>query len=450
MLAQARTTAADEKAAEADRLAAVRVLGRERAKRDADRELLGKLLVPQNAAALQAAAVAALGRIPDPKVAEVLAAGWKGYTPALQAQVLDLLLSRDAWQRQLLHSIEKKDVPAGHIDAARRQRLLSHKDEQVRTLAARLFAGAANPDRQKVLEAHRDVAELAGDRARGKAVFAKSCANCHHLEGVGHAVGPDLAALANKSPQYLLTEILDPNRNVDSRYVDYAAVTKSGRSFTGLLASETATSITLRGQEGKEQVILRSELEELRSTGKSLMPEGLEKDLSKQDLADLITYLGAAGPPPKKFAGNNPAVVKPAGGALALLATNAEIYGGDICFEAEFRNVGGWHGVQDQVAWAVQLDKGGEYDVYLDWACDDGAAGNAYVLEGGQPALRGKVAGTGGWDRYRQEKIGTLKLDAGAHRLTLRPDGDKLRRALLDLRGLHLVPPGQKPDFRRE
>jgi putative heme-binding domain-containing protein len=116
---------------------------------------------------------------------------------------------------------------------------------------------------------------------------------------VGYPVGPDLAALSNKSPQYLLAEILDPSKNVDTRYVEYAATTKAGRVFSGLLAAETATSITLRGQEGKEQVLLRSELEEFQSTGKSLMPEGMEKDLSKQDFADLIAYLGSGLSPEK-------------------------------------------------------------------------------------------------------------------------------------------------------
>jgi hypothetical protein len=96
------------------------------------------------------------------------------------------------------------------------------------------------------------------------------------------------------------------------------------------------------------------------------------------------------------------------------------------------------------VAWTVEVEKAGEYDVWLDWACADAVAGNAFVLEGGKAALRGKVKATGGWDKYRQEKIGTVTLEAGTRRLTFRPDGD-LRGALLDLRGIYLVSPGQKP-----
>jgi putative membrane-bound dehydrogenase-like protein len=447
MLARARVLAADDKTAEADRLAALQLLGRDPAQRDAELALLGKLVVPSQPAAVQAAALAALGRMSEERVAAVLAAGWAGYSPALKSQALDLLLSRDAWQRRLLEAIEKNEVPAAQIDAGRRQRLLTHREESVRTRAARLFAGGTSADRQKVLAAYRDAASLPGDASIGKMVFVKTCAVCHRLGDVGHAVGPDLAAVSNKSPQYLLQEILDPNRNLDTRYLEYLAITKAGQTFTGLLASETSTSITLRGQEGKQQVLLRNELEELRSTGKSLMPEGLEKDLKPQDLADLIAFLAGSGPPPKQFAGNRPEVVRPANGTLTLLATNAEIYGDAIVFEEPFRNIGYWSGPRDHVVWRAHLDRAGEFDVYLDWACDNQVAGNAYVFEGGRPELRGKVPGTGGWDHYRKAKIGTVSLDAGAQRFTFRPDGDHVAGALLDLRGVYLVAKGQKPAF---
>jgi putative membrane-bound dehydrogenase-like protein len=299
MFDRARSTAADEDATERDRLAAITVLGRLPGRREADLETLGKLLVPQNPVSVQSAALTALGRLDDVRVAGVLTAGWKGATPAVRAQVLDLLLSRDAWQRRLLEALERKVVAPGYLDAKHRQRLLTHRDGQVRARAAKVFAGATSSNRQQVLDQYRDVATMAGDRARGQAIFARVCAACHRIGDVGHVVGPDLAALANKSPQYLLTEILDPNRNVDNRYIEYLATTKAGRTFTGLLASETATSITLRAQEGKEQVLLRADLDEFGSTGKSLMPEGLEKDLKPQDLADLIVYLTALGPPAK-------------------------------------------------------------------------------------------------------------------------------------------------------
>jgi putative membrane-bound dehydrogenase-like protein len=443
---QAFIAAAGEATAETDRIAAVRVLGVLPGQSGDVSKVLRPLLGPRYSAAVQSAALVALARLPE-GTGELLA-GWKGYTPVLKSQVLDLVLSRDAGLPELLTALEQQTVPPGQIDAARRQRLLTHKDAEVRRRAAQVFEGSTNADRQKVVKDYATVVALKGDAIHGKALFVKTCFVCHRLEGAGHEVGPDLAALANKSAAYLIQEILDPNRNVDSRYLEYVVQTKNGRTFNGLLAAETATSITLRGQEGKEQVLLRTDIEELSSSGKSLMPEGLEKDIGRQDMADLLAYLGGFASPPKQFPGNRPAPVRAVQGEYPLLATSAAIHGGEIAFEEPFKNVGMWHGKDDYACWTVEIDKAGEYDVWLDWACADPVAGNAYALEGGQAALRGKVKATGGWDRYRQEKLGTVTLPGGTQRLTFRPDGE-LRGALLDLRGISLVPPGQKPVLSR-
>ena len=161
----------------------------------------------------------------------------------------------------------------------------------IRERAAKLLAGAVNPDRQRVIDTYQSVLTLKGDSKRGLQIFTKTCASCHLLGGVGHQVGPDLASVGDKSPQGLLISVLDPNRSVEARYINYMAATKNGLSVTGVLASETGNSITLLGPEGKQQVILRTDLEELVSSNKSVMPEGLEKDLQPQDLADLIAFI---------------------------------------------------------------------------------------------------------------------------------------------------------------
>jgi putative membrane-bound dehydrogenase-like protein len=443
---RARSLAEDEHASEAERLAAVRLLALIPKHAEEDAVLLLGLVRPQNSAALQAAALNSAARAASPVIARRLLENWRSCTPPVRSQALDLLLGRDAWLTELLAALEKNTVPPGHIDAAHRQRLLAHRNTAVRARAEKVFS-LTSADRRKVLDGYGEALTAHGDAARGKAVFASVCATCHKLESVGHEVGPDLTAVAGKPAAYLLQEILDPNRNVDGRYVEYLAQTKAGRSFSGLLAAETATSVTLRAAEGKEQVLLRSEIEELSGTGKSLMPEGLEKDVGKADMADLLAYLASTARPPKRFGGNEPAVVRLVRGELALLATNGAIYGDQIVFEEPFRNVGFWHGADDYVVWTVAVDKETTFDVWLDWACDDAVAGNRYALEGGRPALRGKVAGTGGWDKYRQQKLGTFTLAAGTQRLTLRPDAPP-RGALLDLRGIRLVPAGQKPNFR--
>ncbi len=134
-----------------------------------------------------------------------------------------------------------------------------------------------------------------GDKAAGAAVFKKLCASCHRLGNEGVEVGPDLAALNDKSPEALLIAILDPNRAFEAKFANFTIATVDGRVLNGLIASESATAVTLRRQDGKEDVLLRSQIEEMTASGQSLMPEGLEKDLKPRDLADLIAFLVSAG-----------------------------------------------------------------------------------------------------------------------------------------------------------
>jgi putative heme-binding domain-containing protein len=196
----------------------------------------------------------------------------------------------------LLTAMEQKQVAANSLDAPRRQRLLEHNDESIRSRAQTLFQTAGRSNRLEVLARYADAARQDGDAALGQVLFRKHCAACHKLGDVGFAVGPDLAALVNKSPEYLLVAILDPHRVVEERYQSYAAQTVDGRIITGMLANETSASVTLVEQEGKTHVLLRRDIELLQATGKSLMPEGLENDVAPQQLADLITLLMKLGP----------------------------------------------------------------------------------------------------------------------------------------------------------
>ncbi len=132
-----------------------------------------------------------------------------------------------SWTEALLDSVEKKQVDAVEIDATRRQQLLSHRDDTIRSRAEKLLAGKLNQDREAVLKSYASVAELSGDAARGAELYRKNCSSCHKLNDVGSAVGPDLVALAGKPVNFFLQEILDPNRNLDSRYMAYTALTDS-------------------------------------------------------------------------------------------------------------------------------------------------------------------------------------------------------------------------------
>ena len=313
----ARTAARDAAAPDAVRVAAVSLMAREPSTRPQDVKDLVALLVPQSSQDVQSAAAAALARARDEQTPAVLLAGWRGYGPSLRAGVVDTLLGREEWVAPLLDALQARKVLPGDLDAARRQRLLTHADPAVRDRAAALLAETVNPDRQKVIDAYAAALTLKGDAAAGAQVFAKLCASCHRLGEAGNAVGPDLAALGNKSAESLLVHVLDPNRAVEARYTNYIAETRRGQTVSGIVVTETGSSVTLLGGDGKPHQILRTDLKRLRSTGTSLMPEGLETGLKPQDLADLFAHVLSAGPRAqhKTFPGNTQQVLMPAGPA---------------------------------------------------------------------------------------------------------------------------------------
>ncbi|HEX3150594.1 MAG TPA: neutral/alkaline non-lysosomal ceramidase N-terminal domain-containing protein [Gemmataceae bacterium] len=420
------------KAPEPVRIAAIRLLGRGPELTYPERWTFRYLLSAASSPALRSATVNHIAKLKDPAAFGLVLDGWKSHPPATRAQIFDLLLARRDGPGILLKAIENKAISATEIDAARRQKLLNHADKTIRDRAAKVFDGAASPDRAKVLKDYADVTAN-GDKERGKAVFTRVCAACHKLGDIGNHVGPDLAALANRTPAFLLQEILDPNRNLDSRYVEYQAAMKDGRTISGLLAAETATTIILRGQQRKEDNLLRTDIDEFRGSGKSLMPEGLEKDLPKKDMADLLAFLTSNRPPPRAFPGNTPAIVKLSDGRLRLSAETAEIYGTDIAFESDFKNLGMWHGNDDRAEWRIELPKAGTFEVTLDYACDANSAGNELLIEGGDTPIRWKVVSTGTWAKYQTVKVGTMKLPAGEGRIVIRA-ADGLRGALIDLR----------------
>ena len=142
---------------------------------------------------------------------------------------------------------------------------------------------------------YRPAIQMRGDRERGRTVFGKVCATCHQAEGRGTDVGPNLATVTNRSPEDLLVHILDPNREVLPNFMNYNVATVQGRVVSGIIAEESASAIVVKRAEGATDVIPREQIEQVKSTGVSLMPEGLEKGLSVQEFADLIAFVRTIG-----------------------------------------------------------------------------------------------------------------------------------------------------------
>ena len=439
---QARALARSETADRTDRLTAIRILGHEPANQAADITLLGEFLEPRNAPAIQLASVRALATLGREDATSLLIAALPQMGPSLRPSAVDALLARKPSTEALLSALEAKTIALTDIDASHRQRLLEQSDAATKARAEKVLATVRPRGRAEVLENYRAAVEKTGDPSRGKAVFAKVCASCHKFDGQGHEVGPDLAALTDTTPEAFLTAILDPNREVDARYAAYTAAITDGRVVTGLIAAETGNALTLKRQEGALDVILRADLEALKTTGQSLMPEGLENDLKPADLADLVAYLVSGARRPKTLEGNHPeTVVQAADGSLRLTAATAQVFGSTLTFETEFGNLGLWQSADDQAAWTLRIERPGTFTVSMEWACANESAGNHFQVRANDKVLPGTVDGTGAgtWSRYRSIFVGELTLPAGTHRLEFRPVGP-IRNALLDLRAVTLTP----------
>jgi len=291
-LTEARRTTRDPQVSETLRAAAVGLLWRESEHLAADVELARNLLAPQSSMAVQLAVIERLGGRPGADEADVLLAAWPGYTPAIRSAVLAAVSRRPDSIRRLLARLDDGTIRAAELSSATRQALLAASDSGLQKEIEKRLGGPPS-DRQTALNQAQPALKLTGDRARGAPLFEKKCSACHQVGNVGRAIGPNLASLTNKTPAGLLEAFIDPSRGVDARYLNYIATLRDGRTFSGLLEVETGSSITLLSAEGQGQTILRSDLEELRSSGKSLMPDGLEQDLTPQDLADLIGFVMA-------------------------------------------------------------------------------------------------------------------------------------------------------------
>jgi putative heme-binding domain-containing protein len=253
--------------------------------------ILPRWLTPSHSPQVQAAAGKALAGFDRPEVASLLLKPWKRYGPSQRAQVVGYLLGRRAWIGPLLQAIGEGSVPAGEIPPARQALLLKDHDPEIRCLAQSLFGDRLPGSRSAVLARYKPATERPGDPDRGQSIFDRECLACHKLGERGHAVGPNLASVRRKTPEEILLNILDPNREVSPEFLEYAIAMDDGRVVTGLIAAESPSSLTLRGREANEQIILRRNISEIAGTGKSLMPEGLELRIPAQEMADLIAYL---------------------------------------------------------------------------------------------------------------------------------------------------------------
>lgn len=242
---------------------------------------------------LQQAAIRALTRIVDPSIGPALVdpLKWRVYPPSVSRAVVTAMRSNTRLLPDLLSAMESGVVQNWMIEPRVRASLMKHRDKKIQALAKKVFGALESGDRMKAYQESKAIAKMKGSSVNGKAVYGRICAQCHVYEGTGFKVGPDLTGVRNQPAEALLMHIVMPNYEVVPGFTSYEVETKDDRSLNGLLASESDTSVTLRLAQGVDETILRSNIQSMRSTSLSLMPDELEKTMPKQELADLLAFL---------------------------------------------------------------------------------------------------------------------------------------------------------------
>jgi len=289
----ARVRADDEGGPEMERVRAVELLA---VGRYADvAEPLSRRLEAASPPRVRAAAIQSLGRFNDPGVAGRLLKPWKGYAAEDRTAVVALLSSRPERALTLLAAVERGEVAPAEIPAATARALQGHASAAVAKAALAWLP--KEPSSADVVVALQPALSLEGSASRGSGIFVERCAACHRAGSDGHAVGPDLVTVRAAGKAKLLTSMAQPHAEVAPQFIAFTVETMDGETYSALIARETPTQVTLRLGGGQELNLERRAVRSMRSSGQSLMPEGLLSGLSPQAVADLLEFVAHAPAP---------------------------------------------------------------------------------------------------------------------------------------------------------
>ncbi len=244
-------------------------------------------------AEIQRESVQALRQWRRSEVGKELVSRWSVLQPTLRPLVIQLLLSRREFHDSLLSALENGQLQIGelNLDLEQRRTLLRHSTTEIGRRAAKWMGDEEYSNRMQIVDQWLEKLPAKGIPAEGRTIFEKTCATCHVAGEIGQRVGPDLNSVSHRSIEDLVSNILDPNMAINPAYMTFSAELNSGESEIGLLDLQSGTSVTLLQALNTKITLARSQIKSLKSTGKSLMPEGLESGMTPQDLRHLIAFL---------------------------------------------------------------------------------------------------------------------------------------------------------------
>jgi putative membrane-bound dehydrogenase-like protein len=240
---------------------------------------------------VQSAAVRALADFENPRIASDFIASWDQWTPGVREEAVRALVRKPERVRVLLDAVAGGTIKATEIARPLRVRLMMLDEDELRNRARALFGAPAGAPKDAVGR-YEPSLSLQGDASRGRELFGQFCSICHQYQGSsGAQFGPDLGEVRNHAPMSLLVDILDPNHSIADGYELWNVTLTDGSTLTGVMGREAPTAVTLRLPGGTETVIPRAQIRAMRIAETSGMPEGLETQIDRQQMADLIAFL---------------------------------------------------------------------------------------------------------------------------------------------------------------
>jgi len=283
----------DSKASPEDRLKGI-TAARETKDEAARAELLKFFKAPApDKQQLYAEALRAISTFGGDDIAYVITDAWKKFSLPTRRIASEVLVLRSKWSRALLAGVDQKVVAPDDISATARRALARAEDATIRDHADRALGRyrATGEDKLKLIAQKRKVA-LDGhpDLKNGHEVAKKTCFVCHKLHNEGGDVGPDLTGVGRSTLEALLHNIIDPNEIVGHGYETTEVELKDGRSITGRIVEDTPSRLKLVASGPTEHIIARSDIDKMRTSELSLMPDGLEQ-MPDADFRNMVWYI---------------------------------------------------------------------------------------------------------------------------------------------------------------
>jgi putative membrane-bound dehydrogenase-like protein len=266
--------------------------------------LLGSILAENDRAssiAFRGEVLDSLSSLDDPELAPIVLKAFPTMASELKPRAIEFLTERPSWSKALLAAIDDKRIPASVLNVNQLRRLQTSKDpeiaRQVKSHWGTIREGR-NPERERVVRQLRNlVRSTPGDPVAGQAVFNKLCAQCHKIHGEGQEVGPDITLNGRNDFEQLLSNVFDPSLVIGPGNQATTVATIDGRVLTGLLAEDGKDRVILKLEGGKLETIPRDQIDEMKLSNVSLMPEEIEKQLAPREITDLFAFLCLDKPP---------------------------------------------------------------------------------------------------------------------------------------------------------